>query len=242
MKDWHEVPSRDGVYLWVCGDLLSPRLDEALGLVAPDEEERARAFRFEEDRRRYLGGTLLQRVVLSRLLSCSLGEVSFFKNEWGKPFLDKRHESTIQFSLSRSHKLSVLAVSVEGEIGVDVEYERGRVGNDLSMKSQFSEAEQEFIEQAADSRQAFFEIWARKEAYIKGIGRGLSHPLEKFDVSPSGEKFARDWSVDLMQETWEVRSMELSEKHYASALAMRGALPPVELIEVKINDLLNFTS
>ncbi|MGY8649117.1 MAG: 4'-phosphopantetheinyl transferase family protein [Verrucomicrobiales bacterium] len=235
MKPWPNSPSYEVIHLWMCRDLLSPRVDEALELLAPEEQERALGFRFEDDRRRYLGGALLQRTVLGHCLSRPSLALSFIRNEWGKPSLNQGDDSAIRFNSSRSHEVAILAVGAESEVGVDVEYERDL---DLSMRCQFSKAERGFIENAPSSTQAFFEIWARKEAYIKGIGRGLSHPLDQFDVSPSGEGFVHDWSEDSPSESWSVRSVELPITGYAAAIAAPYQFLRFEIIEVSFDELL----
>ena len=51
--------------------------------------------------------------------------------------------------------------------------------NDIA-KRFFTSAENEFINLSSDKRLAFFEIWTKKEAYLKQIGTGLKTPLDSF--------------------------------------------------------------
>jgi 4'-phosphopantetheinyl transferase len=223
---------------------LSPRFDRVLGSLASEEQERARRYRFETDRRRYLGETLLQRLVLAHYLSCPFRDLSFSRNQWGKPSLDRKHDAKIRFSLSRSHEVAILAVSEESEeseVGADLEYALGRNSRNLSVRRYFSDEEQDFIENAPDSRKAFFEIWDRKEACIKGIGRGLSHPLAEFDVTPgepTGETIVRDWSGDCPDKSWRVRSVSLSVADYPAAIATISRSLSLELFESDREELL----
>lgn len=159
--------------------------------------------------------------------------------------MDRKHDSKIQFSLSRSHEVAILAVTGESKVGVDLEYALGRNSRDLSMRRQFTEEEQGFIENASDSRKAFFEIWARKEAYLKGIGRGLTHPLAEFDVTPSeviAEMIVRDWSDDCPDESWRVRSLNLPLADYAVAIATTSRSPSLELFESDFDELFALSS
>ena len=112
----------------------------------------------------------------------------------------------------------------------------------LGIKKQFSKEEQAFIDNAPNMKKAFFEIWARKEAYIKGIGRGLSHPLAEFDVAPSGDIPVRDWSTEAPEESWQVKSIELPEEDYAAAVATTLESFSFELQKVDITELLDCIS
>jgi 4'-phosphopantetheinyl transferase len=236
MKHWPQHPPLEGIHLWICKGLLAPRLDGVWDLLAPEEQKRARAYRFEHDQRRYLGSALLQRSLLARYTSCSLRELSFSRNQWGKPSLDGDHHK-IEFNISRSHEVALLAVSDGSMLGVDVEYAMGCDNGAMPVASQFSEPERSYIETASDSTRALFEIWTRKEAYIKGIGRGLSHPLAEFDVTPNVKTMVSDWSEDPPPEPWRVHSIELSVSGYTAAIATILPSPSIEVIEVTVEEL-----
>jgi 4'-phosphopantetheinyl transferase len=73
-------------------------------------------------------------------------------------------------------------------------------------------------------QQAFFACWTRKEAYIKAVGKGLTLPLDQFDVSlRPGEPAA------LLRTLWdphEASRWSLRELHpgpsFAGALCAEG--------------------
>ena len=239
MKQWPDQVPREGIHLWICTDLHSPRLDEVIDFLPPEEQKCALAYRFENDRRRYLGSALLQRSILARYSSCSLRDLSFLRNQWGKPFLDGGNQA-VEFNISRSHEVALLAVSGESQLGVDVEYELGCASGAMNVAAQFSEVERSYIDKARGSTRSLFEIWARKEAYIKGIGRGLSHPLDEFEVTPNGEMMVRDWSEDSPAEPWTVRSVKLPVRDYAAAIATALPSLSIELMEVNADELIYF--
>ena len=73
-------------------------------------------------------------------------------------------------------------------------------------------------------RDAFFNCWTRKEAYIKAKGKGLSIPLAVFDVSlPPGESAALLRTQRHPQETfrWSLQALN-PEPGYVVVLAVNG--------------------
>lgn len=69
--------------------------------------------------------------------------------------------------------------------------------------------------------QAFYRIWTRKEAFIKAIGEGLSHPLDSFSVNITETQATLMRSEHLGEQIqqWSLASFTPKE-NYIAALAV----------------------
>jgi 4'-phosphopantetheinyl transferase len=101
--------------------------------------------------------------------------------DFGKPFLTGGPE----FNLSHSGDLLLLGVAASGRLGVDIEVVRPMEDIEDLAARHFSEDEvRALLSYPPQERlRAFFRGWTRKEAFIKGLGRGLSVALDSFSVS-----------------------------------------------------------
>ena len=117
------------------------------------------------------------RQLLSRYLDRPADSLRWEKAAHGKPFL---LDGACHFNLTHSENVAALAVSQRGELGLDVEDRTRRVDFFALGKRFFAAPEAEALQRAADPRHFFFDVWTAKEAYIKAIGDGLSHPLDQF--------------------------------------------------------------
>jgi 4'-phosphopantetheinyl transferase len=82
----------------------------------------------------------------------------------------------IRFNLSRSGRIAVLVVTRGGEVGIDVERIAPRRSLDVLIDACCSPAERRALgaTHPASALRAFLVLWTRKEAYLKGLGTGLS--------------------------------------------------------------------
>ena len=119
-------------------------------------------------------------------------EIKFEKNRYGKPFIQElrrkkggRINRDAFFSLSHSGDILICAVS-HCNIGADCQ-----VVNIRDIKTCrkiagrfFSPRENLVLDQLPDDdyTDKFFELWTKKEAYVKYTGRGLSEGLDTFSV------------------------------------------------------------
>ncbi len=174
------------VHLWGAS-LNQPalRIETLAHLLHPDEAARAARFVFDKDRRHFIVGRAFLRQLLGQYLQISPQQVQFTYGPQGKPDLEPAQAKGLCFNLSHSGGGVLYGVTRNREIGVDIELPRQL--DDLMQIARrfFSASEYEMLRNlpAAQHSQGFFNCWTRKEAYIKALSKGLSHPLDKFDVT-----------------------------------------------------------
>ena len=149
-------------------------------LVSPDKQKRISKFRFDIDRKLSLYSELLVRHKIREDLGIPNSEIVFSKNEHGKPYLQGYND--YHFNISHT-KNAIAAAFSKKDIGVDVE----RIQPcDMKIAERFfSPEETAYIRNQPDNDKAFYEIWTKKEAYIKYLVTGLSTSLQSFSVLQS---------------------------------------------------------
>ncbi len=213
-----------------------PRLER---LLDASECSRARRFHFERDRHAYIAAHALVRGMLSRLAGFAPREWRFTVNAHGKPeLLPPPGVPRFRTNLSHTRGLVVAALTVEHDVGVDVEWlDRDNLSMDLAGRY-FAPAEYALLEMIPDPRRraALFAIWTLKEAYIKAVGLGLKLPLDAFAFSldPLAISFSAD--VEERSRDWLFRRFRPTASHMM-ALALRHPNPQQVTVTAQPADL-----
>lgn len=180
--------SNGDIHVWLA-DLYQSRPSSAL--LSPDEQERAKRFRFEKDRCNFVARRTLLRLILARYLRIHPASVQFRYGPNGKPELRHATGCELCFSQSHSGSFALYAMARGFQIGIDLEEVRQipEIGQVVRQICSLREAAAFGRLPAEDQRNAFFQIWTAKEAFVKATGLGLSHLLQSFEVvqDPGGE-------------------------------------------------------
>ena len=195
-------------------------------LLSSDEQVRAGRFYFERDRSRFVITRGSLRSILARYVNVPARELVFSYSDHGKPSLAFPESSDVTFNVSHSGDLSLVVVSRRRLVGVDVERIRPETATeDIAGRFFSTEEVRELMRLPEDLRSAgFFNCWTRKEAYIKALGEGLSHPLDSFAISLSPEvPVVLLWSGDDPEEKnrWRLEALHPGAG-YIAALAVEG--------------------
>jgi 4'-phosphopantetheinyl transferase len=129
----------------------------------------------------------------------------------------------LRFNLTHSRGAVALAVSGGREVGIDIE-ERRRVVEYLQLAERFFSADEarHLRRLAPEQRgEAFFAIWTLKEAFVKGIGRGLTFPLDAFCFDLEVDRLVRFRPLaDFVSPDWHFTHFDLGA-HHRGALAVQ---------------------
>jgi 4'-phosphopantetheinyl transferase len=208
-------------------------------VLIPEERARVARFRRAEDRRRYLIGRGLVRGQLGQTLGVAPNEVQLRFGDQGKPFVS----GGPSFNLSHSGDFVLVGITEHGRFGLDIEQHSTRPDIAALMRRCFSDWEIERVSKldAAECRNAFFRIWARKEALLKALGGGLSIELKSvsIDHAPMTENALRDLTLpDEDVHEWTVLPLEVGTRA-AAAVAWDRARFEFEITQVCDADLEN---
>lgn len=227
------------VHAWIVGPLTQGRpTDNDWQVLSKEETARAHRLRFELDRARFVSAHATLRYILSRYTKLAPAHHAFVTGEHGKPSLEANGDGpSIHFNLSQSYEFAAVAVSVDREVGVDIQQHMvGRLSVEDIARSYFSAGESDRLMQLEepDRSAAFYRCWARKEAVLKAIGTGLMSPLNSFEVSigPADPRV-----IHASRDAERVAGLTLADlsapPDYAAAVAAEGK--DWNLVEQRVN-------
>jgi len=217
--------------------------DACARLLTEAELHRGKRYTRHDDRLRYQLGRASLRCLVARYLGVSPQQVGIEPNQAGKPQLDAATSAAangvLHFNLSHSGSWIVAAFARSFAVGIDVEAVSAKSASARMIDYVLSDRESQVLRGLPQHKQAaaFFKGWTSKEAFVKGIGVGLSAGLKSIEVSVDPDAPARLLSAppEHRPDLWQLRTLEVSAG-YVATLAL--ALPPAsaaQIVEVAVD-------
>lgn len=145
----------------------SPHLFSLLTVV---EQQRAQRYHAETDYHRFVIGRATLRLLLGACLGLPPTALHFAPGENHKPLLATAPE--LHYNVSHSGNWVLIAIGPMA-VGVDVEKINPAFPFDEVLDYSFSLPEKAFVEQHPVQAAAFYRLWTRKEAFVKGTAQGI---------------------------------------------------------------------
>jgi 4'-phosphopantetheinyl transferase len=204
-------------------DLRADPAVEAACLTLLDDEERARAARYQaaEPRRQFVITRGALRLLLAHHLDLSAQALAFAQGPHGKPFaVADGVPARVEFNVSHSAGRGLIALARE-PVGVDIEFLGREADFHLVAKGVLTPVEQVALGQRAGAGRTllFYRLWTQKEALIKARGTGFACPPRGFAVPDALLEGGRSASFTFPGETAAWLVTDLSDGAYAAALA-----------------------
>lgn len=157
--------------------------------LSKEELDRVSFFEFEAKKKSYVFSQGGLRFLLSKYTKVPPQEIHIGRSRKGKPYVVE--DRGIYFNITNSANLVLIAFTLVGELGVDIEKVRSLPDLDELIESNFFEEEQRYICSDPDRKATrFFRLWTVKESYLKAIGEGMRLPphLLKLDIQTDTTK------------------------------------------------------
>lgn len=169
------------VHIW-SASLLEDKnnTDYFYSILSEDERERAGSFRFSRDQWRFTTTRGILRCLLSNYLGKMPESIEIMYGLWGKPCLSE--DKSLHFNVSHSGDYALYAVTLNNEVGIDLEY----INKSLELEDMalciFSPKElSDWKNLDPEERvNSFYIRWVSKEALLKASGKGWLEDKKEF--------------------------------------------------------------
>lgn len=246
LHHWSKAPARSSlevgeIDVWIVdldldqaeSEMLDPPIEAMFGEILSDDElARARRLIRPQDRLRFGRCRAAVRTILGQIEGMSPSALKFGSGPHGKPYLDHaaadRPTSGVEFNVSHSGGLALVAATRGRAVGVDLERIRVIREADRILESFFTKMEQaQFAELPGEDRDAaFMRGWTRKEAILKGLGKGLAGGPSRYETMFGTSVLSRRFqpvSPCPIVDQWHLWEVAIGEKHVATlAVATDG--------------------
>ncbi len=204
------------MHLWrvALPDALEAGPARRLAEMLPEEElARCERYRRPEARLRALVSRAALRDVLGACLEVEPRRIALLE-DGGKPRLAGALGQELDFSLSHSGGLALLAVAGRARVGVDLERLRPVRFLEEVAERFFSEEERGELRllRGGAKQKAWFRLWTRREAAAKAQGLGILEHFLRFPQWAAARQEAEGWSVADLRPA----------RGYAGALCLEG--------------------
>lgn len=222
-----------GVEVWRLKlELQLPVPDSDLSLLSEDERIHASRYRRQEDQVR----SAVTRAALRRILGARAmlrpDELDFVVNCHGKPRL--QDDLGIEFNVSHAGCFALIALSTNGQVGVDIESHDVGIDSESLSTYVFSSLERRSGLRMADEAEDFIERWVAKESVLKALGLGISEHLQAVSILPgNGQCNGQCYEIAHDNPDWAgIKAWPIeSPVGYAAALAVKNHDPFLDSCE-----------
>jgi len=167
-------------------------------LLSDDEIQRSNKIMHPEACNTYVTVHAVLRSLLGQQLNLAPKSIQFDNPPNKKPRIS--HADNISFNLSHSQSVSIIAVSKQHEVGVDIETMQTKRNINAIAQRFFTKKESDWIAGMNEKMKspAFHQLWCHKEALLKGQGSGLQGGLDIICLAEHDLNkpfYYKDWSI-----------------------------------------------
>lgn len=193
--------------------------------LSRQEQNQADQFATKDLKEKYIISHGILRHLLSVALQKKPEEILYKFNPFGKPMLLDLNHSNIKFNMSHSKDFAAYIISKEQDVGIDIEWQDPLIRLKEFYESILTNTEIELLQNSNFNRQEkvnlFFDMWTKKEALVKTLGKGLSYSVKTIDTSNINQQYHIMNGQNLY-----CRKISNIVKGYSCAFAMKR---PIEL-------------